>query len=113
MQLPPGLGAAKQELLSLSDAGVQCESLLSQVKQNYAQRYRLAAAAAADGAGASDGDRLYQQMVSDPSCESLLLMLHWQVGLLCNELVAKAHSSFLARWLGCTSALTGFLGRQA
>jgi hypothetical protein len=43
----------------------------SQVKQKEAQRYRLAAvAAAADGGGASDGDRLYQQMVSDRSCES-------------------------------------------
>jgi hypothetical protein len=87
-----------------------------QVKQKEAQRYRLAAAAAADGAGASDGDRLYQQMVSDPSCESPPLMLHWQVGLLCDELVAKAHGSCLARWLGCTSALTRFCrfwGRQA
>lgn len=113
MQLPQGLGAAKQELLSLGDAGKRCESLLSQVKQKEAQRYRLAAAAAADGAGASDGDRLYQQMVSDPSCELPLLMLYRQVRLLCHELVAKAHGLFLARWLGCTSALTGFLGRQA
>ena len=82
------------------------------MKQKEAQRYRLAAAAAADGAGASDGDRLYQQMVSDPSCELPLLMLCRQLRLLCHELLAEAHRLFLARWLGCTSALTGFLGRQ-
>jgi hypothetical protein len=46
------------------------DCFVTQVKQKEAQRYRLAAAAAADGAGASDGDRLYQQMVSDPSCAS-------------------------------------------
>lgn len=42
---------------------------LLQVKQKEAQRYRLAASAATGGAGTSnEGDRLYQQMLTDPGC---------------------------------------------
>lgn len=62
--IPPGADVVHED-----DDTRLLELMRAQVKQKEAQRYRLAAAAAAGGGGPSNGDRAYQQMVSDPSSQ--------------------------------------------